>query len=97
MGAKGTNFYNTLFTRYGYVDEAESIQTLYLQGKKQEAAAAVPDDFVRSIALVGSVEHLQARLAAYRAAGVSCLIAEPLARTHAERVDHVAQLKGLVG
>jgi F420-dependent oxidoreductase-like protein len=52
MGARGKNFYNTLFTRYGYADEAESIQTLYLEGKKQEAAAAVPDDFVRSIALI---------------------------------------------
>lgn len=97
MGARGTNFYNTLFSRYGYAAEAESIQTLYLQGKKQEAAAAVPDDFVRSIALVGSVEHVQQRLSAYRAAGVSCLIAEPLAQTHAERVDHVAQLKSLTG
>ena len=97
MGAKGKNFYNTLFTRYGYAEEAEAIQTLYLQGKKEEAAAAVPDDFVRSIALIGSVEHLEARLSAYRAAGVSCLIAEPLARTHAERVDHVAQLKSLAG
>jgi F420-dependent oxidoreductase-like protein len=97
MGAKGKNFYNTLFTHYGYAEEAESIQTLYLQGKKEEAAGAVPDDFVRSIALIGSVEHLEARLSAYRAAGVSCLIAEPLARTHAERVDHVAQLKSLAG
>lgn len=95
MGARGKNFYNTLFTRYGYPDEAETIQTLYLAGKKEEAAAAVPEDFVRSMALVGPVEHLQARLAAYQAAGVSCLIAEPLARTHTERVEHVAQLKGL--
>lgn len=97
MGAKGKNFYNTLFARYGYAEEAELIQTLYLQGKKEEAAAAVPDDFVGSIALIGSVEHLQARLSAYRAAGVSCLIAEPLARMHAERVDQLGQLKSLAG
>jgi F420-dependent oxidoreductase-like protein len=97
MGAKGKNFYNTLFTRYGYTEEAESIQTLYLQGKKEEAAAAVPEDFVRSIALIGSTDHLNQRLSAYRAAGVSCLIAEPLARTHAGRVDQLGQLKGLAG
>lgn len=97
MGAKGKNFYNTLFARYGYADEAEAIQTSYLRGDKAEAAAAVPDDFVRSIALIGSVEHVQARLSAYRAAGVTCLIAEPLAKTHAERVDHVARLKDLAG
>ncbi|OPX12377.1 LLM class F420-dependent oxidoreductase [Mycobacterium sp. AT1] len=97
MGAKGTNFYNTLFARYGYADEAEAIQASYLRGDKAEAAAAVPDDFVRSIALIGSVEHVQARLSAYRAAGVTCLVAEPLAKTHAERVDHVARLKDLAG
>lgn len=97
MGAKGKNFYNTLFTRYGYAAEAEAIQTSYLRGDKAQAAAAVPDDFVRSIALIGSVEHVQARLSAYRAAGVTCLVAEPLARTHAERVDHVARLKELAG
>ena len=97
MGAKGTNFYNSLFTRYGYAQEAESIQQLYLAGKKQEAAAAVPDDFVRSIALVGSIERIEERVHAYRSAGVSCLIAEPLAPAHAERVEQIAQLKGLAG
>lgn len=97
MGAKGKNFYNTLFARYGYADEAAAIQTSYLRGDKAGAAAAVPDDFVRSIALIGSVEHVQARLSAYRAAGVTCLVAEPLAKTHAERVDHVARLKDLAG
>jgi F420-dependent oxidoreductase-like protein len=96
MGAKGKNFYNTLFTRYGYADEAESIQELYLQGKKQEAASAVPDDFVRSIALIGPVGHIEQRVQAYRAAGVSCLIAEPLGTTHTEKVDQLAQLSDLV-
>lgn len=95
MGARGKNFYNSLFTRYGYADEAESIQRLYLDGHKKEAAAAVPEAFVRSIALIGPVEHVGQRLQAYRAAAVSCLIAEPLARTHAERVAHVAKLKEL--
>ena len=42
MGARGKNFYNTLFSRYGYEDEAKQIQDLYLDGKKDEAAAAVP-------------------------------------------------------
>lgn len=97
MGAKGKNFYNTLFGRYGYRAEAETIQTLYLQGDKEAAAAAVPEDFVRSIALIGSVEHLQERLSAYRAAGVSCLIAEPLAPAHADRVEQLGRLKSLVG
>jgi hypothetical protein len=92
-GAKGENFYNSLFARHGYADEAESIQELYLAGKKREAAAAVPDEFVRSIALVGPIGHIQQRVRAYRGAGVSCLIAEPLASSHPERVEHLAQPK----
>lgn len=97
MGAKGRNFYNTLFSRYGYADEAGAIQDLYLHGKKAEAAAIVPDEFVRSIALIGPVGHVQHRVAAYRAAGVSYLIAEPLAPSHTERVEHVAALKEYIG
>src|SRR5699024_3978830 len=46
MGAKGKNFYNTLATNYGYGAEAEKIQDLYLAGKKEEAAAAVPEELL---------------------------------------------------
>ena len=42
MGARDKNFYNTICQRYGYVDEAIEVQDLYLDGKKQEAAAAIP-------------------------------------------------------
>ena len=42
MGARGRNFYNDLARRYGYEAEAETIQDLYLSGRKDEAAAAVP-------------------------------------------------------
>jgi F420-dependent oxidoreductase-like protein len=97
MGAKGKNFYNTLFSRYGYANEAVAIQDLYLQGKKREAAGAVPDEFVRSIALIGPIGHIQHRVEAYREAGVTCLIAEPLAQSHLERVEHVGQLKEHTG
>ena len=47
MGARGKNFYNDLAVRYGYEAEAKTIQDLYLDGKKDEAAAAVPDELVR--------------------------------------------------
>ncbi|HEX2577374.1 MAG TPA: LLM class F420-dependent oxidoreductase, partial [Aquihabitans sp.] len=49
MGARGKNFYNDLFTRYGYEEEARTIQDLYLDGKKDEAAAAIPDEFLEAI------------------------------------------------
>ena len=53
MGARGRNFYNDLACRYGYDGAAKEIQDLYLDGKKQEAAAAVPDELVDEVALCG--------------------------------------------
>ena len=53
MGARGRNFYNDLACRYGYEAAAKEIQDLYLDGKKQEATAAVPDELVDEIALIG--------------------------------------------
>ncbi|MGI9606079.1 MAG: LLM class F420-dependent oxidoreductase, partial [Acidimicrobiales bacterium] len=78
MGAKSKNFYNTLFSRYGYEAEAEQIQDLYLDGKKDEAAALIPDEFLASISLVGTEGFVKDRLAAYAAAGVTSLTVTPL-------------------
>jgi F420-dependent oxidoreductase-like protein len=74
MGAKGKNFYNSLFRRYGYEREADEIQELYLGGKQRDAAAAVPDAFVDAVALVGPKERIRDRLDAYREAGVTTLL-----------------------
>jgi hypothetical protein len=74
MGARGKNFYNDLFVRYGYEVEAREIQELFLDGKQREAAAKVPDAFVDEVALVGPVERMRDRLAAWRESGVSTLL-----------------------
>jgi F420-dependent oxidoreductase-like protein len=74
MGARGKNFYNDLFTRYGYEAEAREIQNLFLDGKQREAAAKVPDAFVDEVALVGSVERIRDRLAAWRESGATTLL-----------------------
>ncbi|MEM7347244.1 MAG: LLM class F420-dependent oxidoreductase, partial [Chloroflexota bacterium] len=62
MGARGKNFYNDLACRYGYEAAAKEIQDLYLEGKKQEAAAAVPDELVDEVALCGPKERIKERL-----------------------------------
>ncbi|HEY5294991.1 MAG TPA: LLM class F420-dependent oxidoreductase [Gaiellaceae bacterium] len=74
MGARGKNFYNDLFTRYGYESEAREIQDLFLEGKQREAAAKVPDAFVDEVALVGPVERMRDRLAAWRESGVTTML-----------------------
>src|SRR5699024_4427286 len=71
MGAKGKNFYNTLATNYGYGAEAEKIQDLYLAGKKEEAAAAVPEELLRAISLIGPESYVRERIAAFAEAGVT--------------------------
>lgn len=74
MGARGKNFYNDLACRYGYEDAAKKIQDLYLEGKKNEAIASVPDELVDEIALCGPRERIKDQLAAWREAGVTTLI-----------------------
>jgi len=76
MGARGTNFYNALACRYGYEREAAEVQALYLDGKKLEAIAAVPDGLVDEVALVGPRERIAERLEAWRACGVTTLLCQ---------------------
>jgi len=74
MGAKGKNFYNALVQRYGWKEAAEEIQELYLAGKQREAIAAVPDELVDAVTLVGPKERIAERLAAWRETPVTTLV-----------------------
>ncbi len=74
MGAPGKNFYNDIARRYGYEKAAASIQELYLQGKKKEAIAAVPNALVDDVALCGPKERIRDRFKAWEDAGVSTMI-----------------------
>ncbi|MEN3312854.1 MAG: hypothetical protein V7645_2183, partial [Actinomycetota bacterium] len=57
MGSRDKNFYNQLVSRYGFEDAAKTVQDLYLDGKKDEAAAALPADLIDQTTLVGSADH----------------------------------------
>jgi F420-dependent oxidoreductase-like protein len=74
MGARGKNFYNDLACRYGYEAAAKEIQDLYLDGKKPEAIAAVPDELIDEVALLGPRERIADRLEAWKASGINTLI-----------------------
>lgn len=75
MGARGRNFYNDLVRRYGFEEAAGRIQDLYLEGRKGEAAGAVPDELVDEVALVGPPARIRERVQAWKEAGVDTLIA----------------------
>ncbi|MFC4561597.1 LLM class F420-dependent oxidoreductase [Nocardiopsis mangrovi] len=91
MGAKGRNFYNTLMRRYGYEEAADTIQDLYLAGRKDEAAAAVPAEVVELTNLVGPESHVRERVEAFRAAGVTHLNVTPVG---ADPVKLIEKLRG---
>jgi F420-dependent oxidoreductase-like protein len=73
MGSRERNFYNELVQRYGFEDAAREIQDLYLDGRKDEAAAAVPAELIDTITLVGPTDKVRDRLAVYRDAGVGTM------------------------
>jgi F420-dependent oxidoreductase-like protein len=74
MGAKGKNFYNALVRRYGWEMQAETIQDLYLAGHVREAIAAVPDELVDAVSLVGPKERIAERLEAWKETPVTALL-----------------------
>jgi hypothetical protein len=96
MGAKGRNFYHNVATRYGYGEVADRIQELYLSGHKADAIAAVPDELVRSVSLIGPRGYVKERIAAFAEAGVTTMLATPVTADPREYVDFVEQLQRLV-
>jgi F420-dependent oxidoreductase-like protein len=74
MGAKGRNFYHDLVSRYGFADVADTVQALYLSGRKEEAAAAIPDALVDEVALCGPKSRIAEGLERWKAAPINTLI-----------------------
>jgi len=96
MGAKGKNFYHNVATQYGFGEVADHIQDLYLSGRKAEAIAAVPDDLVRNISLIGPRGYIKERIAAFAEAGVTTLLATPVTADPAEYIGFIDQLQQLM-
>jgi F420-dependent oxidoreductase-like protein len=90
MGSRKQNFYNALVQRYGFEDAARRVQDLYLEGRKDEAAAALPGELIDTVTLVGPPDVVRERLAEYRDAGVGTLMIAPMAWTFEDRL---AQLR----
>ncbi len=92
MGAKGRNFYHDLLCRYGYAAEADRIQELYLDGRKAEAAAAVPAELLERTSLIGPESYVRDRVQEYRDAGVTILNVAPLGEDPRRLVAAVADM-----
>ncbi|MCW2834348.1 MAG: class F420-dependent oxidoreductase [Nocardioides sp.] len=89
MGAKGKNFYNDVAAAYGYEAEAAEIQDLYLAGKKKEAEALIPTDWLEAANLVGPASYVRERIEAFREAGVTNLSLTPASEDPAATIAQV--------
>ncbi|MEQ9450743.1 MAG: LLM class F420-dependent oxidoreductase [Pseudomonadales bacterium] len=96
MGARSKNFYNDIFSRSGYAEEARQIQDLYLAGEKQAAEAAIPEDYLAKNSLIGDEGFVTERLHALRESGVTALNVGLAGKTTAERVAQCDKLRNLV-
>ncbi len=92
MGAREKNFYNDVCRAYGFEAEARAIQDLYLSGKKDAAAAAVPAELLEKTSLCGDKGYVKERLAAYREAGVTILNVSPVAGDPERQIGELRNL-----
>jgi len=89
MGSRKQNFYNALVQRYGFEDAAKEVQDLYLEGKRDEAMAALPGELIDTVSLCGSPDVVRERLGVFREAGVGTLMISPMAWTFEERREQL--------
>ena len=91
MGSAQTNFYNDAFKRAGYEDAATEVQSLWVNGKKDQAIRAVPDEMILKTSLIGTREMIAERISAYRDVGVSTLRLSTGGKDWKERTGSLAE------
>jgi F420-dependent oxidoreductase-like protein len=96
MGSRQHNFYNDAYRRAGYADAAAEVQRLWLENRREDAAARVPDELVLRTNLLGTEEMIRRRLALYRDAGITTLRVEPAGETLDARLTTLGRLRDLV-
>jgi F420-dependent oxidoreductase-like protein len=97
MGSRKQNFYNNLVCRYGFEEQAKAIQDFYLEGKREEAMAAIPDTLIDTVSLCGPRDVVRERLAVYREAGVGTLGITPIAFSKDDRLEQLRLLAEIAG
>ena len=90
MGAKGQNYHTKLMARMGFEEEALKIQDLFFAGKRDEAIAAVPEEFADEISLVGPPSRIRQRLDAWRSSPVTSLMISARAPDQLRQIAEIA-------
>jgi F420-dependent oxidoreductase-like protein len=97
MGSKKTNFYADLTRRFGFAEVADEVQSLYLDGKREEAYAAIPDELVDATAMIGTEDEVAERVKRFADAGVDRMIVSPMHGNFDENVRCLEKLSEMVG
>ena len=97
MGSRETNFYVDLTHRFGFGEVADEVQSLYLDGKRDEAYAAIPDELVDATTLIGTEEEVAERLKRFTAVGIDRLIISPFHADLDQAKHTIERLGALVG
>lgn len=97
MGSPTTNFYNEAYRRGGWQEAAIEVQSLWVAGKREEAAAHVPDEMIVQANLLGDEAGVKARMQAFKNAGVTTLRVQPLGPDMAARLSVLGTIMDLVG
>src|ERR687898_1322071 len=97
MGSRKTNFYVDLTHRFGFGEAADEVQSLFLEGKREEAYAALPDELVDATAMIGTEDEVAERVKRFAEAGVDRMIVSPVHGAPEERLHTLERLADLVG
>lgn len=96
MGSAKTNFYNAAYARAGFNDVCEEVQQLWVDGKREEAVKAVPDEMVMKAAIIGTEEMVIDRIKVYAATGLHGLRIGPVGKSTTEKITHLEQCVDLL-
>lgn len=96
MGSRQHNFYNAAYRRAGYADEAVAVQRLWLDGKRDEATALVPDEMVLQTNLIGTEQMVRERVRKHRDAGVNTIRVQPEGSTMEQRLENLGRIVKIV-
>ena len=96
MGSPTTNFYNDAYRRAGFEEEARHVQKLWIEKKREEATAAVPDELVLQTNFLGTKEQVTERVRAYKNAGITVLRVQPEGADQQECLDSLGQIVDIV-
>jgi alkanesulfonate monooxygenase SsuD/methylene tetrahydromethanopterin reductase-like flavin-dependent oxidoreductase (luciferase family) len=97
MGSKKTNFYADLTRRFGFAEVTDEVQSLYLDGKREEAYAAIPDELVDATAMIGTEEEVAERVKHFADAGVDRMIVSPMHGNAEQNLTTLEKLADMVG